>query len=100
MREWPDPDPRTRPFRFGVGTAAGTPHARRHWTEHVRRIEDLGFATLQVADHYLNPTVCTPRLTSVSAPAGPRRSTTSPASRSGRRYEDAFAPVVARLSGT
>lgn len=56
------PDPRTRPFRFGVGCAAGTPWSRTHWTEHVRRVEDLGFDVLHVADHYLNSTVCTPRL--------------------------------------
>lgn len=56
------PDPRTRPFRFGVGTAAGSPHSRAHWTDHVRRVEDLGFDVLQVADHYGNTTVCTPRL--------------------------------------
>ncbi len=56
------PDPRTRPFRFGVGTSAGTPHSRHHWADHVRRVEDLGFDVLHVADHYLNSTVCTPRL--------------------------------------
>lgn len=60
-------DPRTRPFRFGVGTAAGTPWIRANWAEHARRVESLGFSTLQVADHYLNSTVCTPRLAAAAA---------------------------------
>lgn len=56
------PDPRTRPFRFGIGSAGGSARSRTHWAEHVRRIEGLGFDVLHVTDHYLTPTVCTPRL--------------------------------------
>ncbi len=51
-----------RPFRFGTVTAGGTASSRRHWTEHARRVEGLGFSTLVVADHFGNTTVCTPRL--------------------------------------
>ena len=51
-----------RPFRFGTVTTGGTDFSRRHWAEHVRRVEDLGFSTLVVADHFGNTTVCTPRL--------------------------------------
>ena len=55
-------DPRQRPFRFGAVTTAGTEASRRAWADHARRVEDLGFSTLLVADHFLNHTVCTPRL--------------------------------------
>jgi probable F420-dependent oxidoreductase len=51
-----------RPFRLGTVTTGGTDFSRRHWAEHSRRVEDLGFATLVVADHFGNTTVCTPRL--------------------------------------
>ncbi len=51
-----------RPFRFGIVTTSGTKTSRRRWTEHVRRVEGLGFSTLVVADHFGNTTVCTPRL--------------------------------------
>jgi len=51
-----------RPFRFGTVTTDGTDSSRRHWTEHARRVEGLGFSTLVVADHFDNSTVCTPRL--------------------------------------
>lgn len=50
------------PFRFGTVTTGGTDFSRRHWAEHVRRVEGLGFSTLVVADHFGNGTVCTPRL--------------------------------------
>jgi probable F420-dependent oxidoreductase len=51
-----------RPFRFGTVTTNGSGASRRHWTEHARRVEGLGFSTLVVADHFANGTVCTPRL--------------------------------------
>jgi probable F420-dependent oxidoreductase len=56
-----------RPFRFGTVTTGGTDSSRPHWTEHVRRVEDLGFSTLLVADHFGNSTVCTPRLAAAAA---------------------------------
>lgn len=51
-----------RPFRFGTVTTNGTESSRRRWADHARRVEDLGFSTLVVADHFDNGTVCTPRL--------------------------------------
>jgi probable F420-dependent oxidoreductase len=56
-----------RPFRFGTVTTSGTDFSRRHWTEHVRRVEGLGFSTVVVADHFGNTTVCTPRLAAAAA---------------------------------
>ena len=53
-------DPRTRPFRFGTVTTGGTDRSRSGWSEHVRKVEALGFSTLVVADHFVNRTVCTP----------------------------------------
>jgi probable F420-dependent oxidoreductase len=61
------PDPRRRPFRFGAVTTDGTESSRRHWCDYARRLESLGFCTLFVADHYLNATVCTPRLAAAAA---------------------------------
>jgi probable F420-dependent oxidoreductase len=56
-----------RPFRFGTVTTSGTDFSRRHWTEHVRRVEGLGFSTVVVADHFGNTTVCTPRLAAAAS---------------------------------
>lgn len=56
-----------RPFRFGTVTTGGTERSRRRWTEHVRRVEGMGFSTLVVADHFGNNTVCTPRLAAAAA---------------------------------
>lgn len=58
---------RQRSFRFGAVTTDGTDRSRRHWTEHVRRLEGSGFATVVVADHYHNRTACTPRLAAAAA---------------------------------
>jgi probable F420-dependent oxidoreductase len=51
-----------RPFRFGTVTGDATDFSRPRWAEHARRVEGLGFSTLQVADHFGLGTVCTPRL--------------------------------------
>lgn len=59
--------PRRRPFRFGALTTSGTERSRTRWTEHVRQIEAWGFSTVQVADHYHNRTVCSPRLAAAAA---------------------------------
>jgi alkanesulfonate monooxygenase SsuD/methylene tetrahydromethanopterin reductase-like flavin-dependent oxidoreductase (luciferase family) len=59
--------PRQRPFRFAALTTSGTAHSRRHWTEHVRKVEAVGFSTLVVADHFHSTTVCTPRLAAAAA---------------------------------
>jgi probable F420-dependent oxidoreductase len=49
-------------FRFSVVTTGGTASSLRDWPGYARRVEDLGFSVLQVADHYDNGAVCTPRL--------------------------------------
>ena len=54
-----------RPFRFGVAsveTASGSA-----WTEFARRAEALGYDTLLVADHYLNPLPPVPALMAAAA---------------------------------
>jgi probable F420-dependent oxidoreductase len=49
-----------RPFRFGVATAETSSGSA--WTEFARRAEALGYATLTVPDHYLNPLTPVPAL--------------------------------------
>ena len=39
-----------RPFRFGAGP--GSPMSRTEWVTQARTVEDLGYATLLVADHF------------------------------------------------
>jgi probable F420-dependent oxidoreductase len=41
------------PFRFGVQATNAT--GGREWRDTVRKIEDLGYSTLFLADHYLGP---------------------------------------------
>src|SRR6185437_9350635 len=41
------------PFRFGVQAANAA--ESRAWRDTVRRVEDLGYSTLFLADHYLGP---------------------------------------------
>ena len=43
----------TRPFRFAV--QAGYSTSRADWVDLARRVEDLGYSALHVADHYLGP---------------------------------------------
>jgi probable F420-dependent oxidoreductase len=43
---------KARPFRFGV--AAESAPSREEWITLVRRVEDLGYATFLLADHYVN----------------------------------------------
>jgi probable F420-dependent oxidoreductase len=57
----------SRPFRFGLVTTAGTEASKRSWTSYAQRVEQLGFDVLQVADHFGNSTVCTPRLAAAAA---------------------------------
>lgn len=42
-----------RPFRFGVQSYSAS--SGKEWKDKARRIEDLGYSTLSVADHYLGP---------------------------------------------
>jgi probable F420-dependent oxidoreductase len=58
---------RQRSFRFGVVTTSGTPESVKGWTAYARKVESLGFSVLNVADHYVNTTVCTPRLAAAAA---------------------------------
>lgn len=46
----------TRPFRFGVKVATdpGDIPTREDWIKLARKAEDQGYATLSVADHYIN----------------------------------------------
>ena len=52
------------PFRFGCATTLARP--RKEWQDHARRVEDLGFATLLVADHYLTPYAPAPLMVSAA----------------------------------
>ncbi|WP_283251224.1 TIGR03621 family F420-dependent LLM class oxidoreductase [Rhabdothermincola salaria] len=60
------PLPRPKPFRFGVQASApaggltGTPADARAWRDLARRVEDLGYATLTVADHFDDQFAITP----------------------------------------
>ncbi len=42
-----------RPFRFGLAVTGGV-SSREEWIGLARRAEDMGYATLLVADHYVN----------------------------------------------
>jgi probable F420-dependent oxidoreductase len=44
--------PHKRPFRFGV--AAGDAPSREEWVAKARRIEELGYSTFLVPDHFVN----------------------------------------------
>src|SRR6478736_2105074 len=57
----------SRPFRFGLVTTSGTEASKTAWTSYAQRVEQLGFDVLQVADHFGNSTVCTPRLAAAAA---------------------------------
>ena len=47
-----------RAFRFGVVFTGS--YSSEEWRRLARRVEDLGFSTLLVADHYMNPMACGP----------------------------------------
>jgi probable F420-dependent oxidoreductase len=49
-----------RPFRFGLTTASGD--SAREWTEKVRTIEALGYATVTVPDHFPDRLAAVPAL--------------------------------------
>jgi probable F420-dependent oxidoreductase len=54
-----------RPFRFAV--YAYDAGSRREWEEKVRRVEALGYATLVMPDHFLNPLTPVPALAAAAA---------------------------------
>ena len=41
-----------RPFRFGVAAESAT--SREQWVDKARKVEELGYATFLVADHFVN----------------------------------------------
>ncbi len=59
----------TRPFRFGVNLR--TAASRAEWADKARRVEDLGYSTLTVPDHFLE--IVTPMPAIVSAAAATTR---------------------------
>lgn len=52
-------------FRFGVVCTGG--YSSTEWTELARKVEDSGFSTLLVADHYMNPMSCGPLMMAAAA---------------------------------
>lgn len=50
----------SRPFRFGIQASAAA--SRKEWVELARKVEDLGYATLTVADHLDDQFATTPAL--------------------------------------
>ena len=54
-----------RPFRFGV--QLGGPTDARLWVEQARRVEDLGYSTLTMPDHFTDQLAPVPALTAVAA---------------------------------
>ncbi len=55
----------TRPFRFGVQASRAA--SRQEWTETARRIEDLGYSTLTMADHFPDQLAPGPALAAAAA---------------------------------
>jgi probable F420-dependent oxidoreductase len=56
--------PSPRPFRFGV-QLSGPPDGRR-WVEQARRIEDLGYSTVTMPDHFTDQLAPMPALMAVA----------------------------------
>lgn len=53
------------PFRFGA--AVSEPESAKEWGELARRVEDLGYSTLLLADHIVNPWAPLPALVAAAA---------------------------------
>jgi probable F420-dependent oxidoreductase len=58
-------DPRQRPFRFGVQLSG--PANAKGWVEAIRRIEDLGYATATMPDHFTGQLAPMPALSVAAA---------------------------------
>jgi probable F420-dependent oxidoreductase len=58
-------DPRQRPFRFGVQLSG--PADAKGWVETVRMIEDLGYATVTMPDHFTEQMAPLPALSVAAA---------------------------------
>jgi probable F420-dependent oxidoreductase len=59
------PDPSSRPFRFGVQVSG--PADAAGWVEQARKIEDLGYATVTMPDHFTDQLAPMPALAAVAA---------------------------------
>jgi probable F420-dependent oxidoreductase len=59
------PDLPRRPFRFGV--QLGGPADARGWVEQARRVEDLGYSTLTMPDHFTDQLAPMPALSAAAA---------------------------------
>ncbi len=59
------PDPSSRPFRFGVQLSG--PADAAAWVEQARKIEDLGYATVSMPDHFTDQLAPMPALAAVAA---------------------------------
>jgi probable F420-dependent oxidoreductase len=53
-------DPRTRPFRFGI--QVGTPYDAKGWVALAHKVEDLGYSTLTMPDHFTQQLAPVPAL--------------------------------------
>ena len=58
---------RTKPLSVQGSDHRATSESLRAWSSHARKIESLELSVLPVADHYLNTTVCAPRLAAAAA---------------------------------
>ena len=58
-------DPRTRPFRFGIQVAA--PYDAKGWIELARQVEDLGYSTFTMPDHFTQQLAPVPALMAAAA---------------------------------
>jgi probable F420-dependent oxidoreductase len=58
-------DPRVRPFRFGIQVAA--PYDAKGWVELAREVEDLGYSTFTMPDHFTQQLAPVPALMAAAA---------------------------------
>ncbi len=59
------PDPSLRPFRFGVQLSG--PADARGWTDQARTVEDLGYSTITMPDHFTDQLAPMPALSAAAA---------------------------------
>jgi probable F420-dependent oxidoreductase len=59
------PDPSARPFRFGVQLAG--PGDAAGWVEQARKVEDLGYASITMPDHFTDQLAPMPALAAAAA---------------------------------
>jgi probable F420-dependent oxidoreductase len=59
------PDPSSRPFRFGVQVSG--PADAAAWVEQARKVEDLGYSTITMPDHFTDQLAPLPALSTAAA---------------------------------